>query len=45
MEKRYEVNKRNVNIAFYINLNKAVQETARKDLQELVKMEINIKLI
>ncbi len=40
LEKIIKVNKKNVDIAFYMSLNKVVQETARKDLQELVEMEI-----
>ena len=40
LEKIIKVNKKNVDIAFYMGLNKIVQETARKDLQELVDMEI-----
>ncbi len=40
LEKIIKVNKRNIDIAFYMSLNKVVQETARKDLQELVEMEI-----
>lgn len=40
LEKIIKVNKKNVDIAFYMSLNKVVQETARKDLQELVEMGI-----
>ena len=40
LEKIIKVNKKNVDIAFCMSLNKVVQETARKDLQELVEMEI-----
>ena len=40
LEKIIKVNKKNVDIVFYMSLNKVVQETARKDLQELVEMEI-----
>lgn len=40
LEKIIKIGKKNIDIAFYMNQNKVVQETARKDLVELVEMEI-----
>jgi hypothetical protein len=35
-----KIGKKNIDIIFYMSQNKVVQETARKDLSELVEMEI-----
>ena len=40
LEKIIKIGKKNMDIAFYMGQNKVVQETARKDLSELVEMEI-----
>lgn len=40
LEKIIKIRKKNIDIAFYMSQNKVVQETARKDLSELVDMEI-----
>lgn len=40
LEKIIKVNKKNLDVAFYSSFNRCVQETSRKDLQELVEMEI-----
>ena len=39
-EKIIKIGKKNIDIIFYMSQNKVVQETARKDLSELVEMEI-----
>ena len=40
LEKVIKIGKRNMDISFYMSQNKVVQETARKDLSELVEMDI-----
>ena len=40
LEKIIKIGKKNIDIIFYMSQNKVVQETARKDLSELVEMEI-----
>lgn len=40
LEKVIKTGKRNIDISFYMSQNKVVQETARKDLSELVDMDV-----
>ena len=40
LEKIIKIGKKNIDISIYMSQNKVVQETARKDLSELVEMEI-----